>query len=153
MKHTFLLEPGEWLGDGTVWDADDTPLPAQARAAVTHAPGRWFNRAVLRTEAEAPAELTTAYEIEPLRRDALATSWRAYNPALGTLLGRLVVYDAAMLSLFRSEDGRLTGSEALVYRNARRYLITGALFDGEVKRSAWQLELKRRARRRRPPLD
>lgn len=84
-------------------------------------------------------ELRNDYEIIPFTKDF--TPWKSVNPGLGTLLGRFVVVDEAIISLFSSETGEFFGSEFLIQINESEYTGKGVLYNAAGKISSWSVRL------------
>jgi len=90
---------------------------------------------------ENPVELRNYYEIVPFVKDF--TSWKSVNPGLGTLLGRFVVIDDSIISLFSTEKGDFFGSEFLTKINESKYIGKGVLYNAAGKISSWSIHLVR----------
>jgi hypothetical protein len=143
MEHTFLLSPGLWRAEGEFVDAIGNLVGVEGTAEVRHYPDKWVYEGLLRTLAPAPQETRTLYEIHPLAPGALATPWSSSSPTLGTLRGRFLILNDAILSAYESATGRYRGQDTLLARDARRYSARGALFEGGRLLSAWSVELVR----------
>ena len=76
---------------------------------------------------------------------AAATTWECDHPSLGRLDGHLAIAGDAILSLFRSADGRHHGGESFRRVDAGHYEVHGALLAGPVVASSWDFRLAREA--------
>jgi len=142
MEHTFLLRPGLWQVEGDFVDGLGTVTGVEGTAEVRHYPDKWVYEGALRTIAATPQETRTLYEIHPFAPGTIATHWSSASATLGTLRGRFLILDDAILSVYESATGRYRGQDTLFRRSERRYSARGALFDGAKLLSAWAFELR-----------
>ena len=141
MEHTFLFKEGLWRVTGEFLDGTGNRLAIEGEAHIRHYPDKWIYEGTLRTRTAKPAEHKTLYEIQPFAEGNFATSWTSTSATLGSLHGRFLVVDDAILSAYQSATGRYRGQDTIVRRDEKRYSARGALFDGEKLLSAWAVEL------------
>lgn len=137
MHHTFLLEPGDWLSSGMLWNENEEKVPIAGHANVEHREGKWLNHSTMRLLTEPPVEMKSEYEIKPVPENKSSTTWTAVNPALGTMEGTFVVIGESILSTYRSENGEYTGSEYFLKEDDTTYQVKGVLFKDAIKVSSW----------------
>ena len=143
MEHTFLLRPGLWQVEGDFVDGLGAVTGVEGTAEVRHYPDKWVYEGTLRTITATPQETRTLYEIHPLAPGTIATHWSSASATLGTLRGRFLILDDAILSVYESATGRYRGQDTLFRRSERLYSARGALFDSAKLLSAWSFELGR----------
>jgi len=81
------------------------------------------------------------YRVVPFEPHQVDTTWTSSNPALGAMTGRFAVVEDVILSLFRSADGRCSGSECLRQVNIHTYRDRGVLYRDERLVSCWAVHL------------
>lgn len=140
--HTFLLQPGIWIGNGIYFDSNNKEFIVEAYTEIIHIENLWINEGTMRL-AGAGIEFSNRYEIEPLANNDL-TRWTSFNPALGKLVGRFMVVGDTILSAFQSEEGAVSGYESLVKVSDNAYTSRGYALKGSEKLSSWCVELRRR---------
>lgn len=141
MHHTFLLEPGNWLSSGMLWNENEEKVPIAGHANIEHHEKKWFNHSVMKLLSDPPVELKSEYEIVPIPGNKLSTTWTSVNPALGKMEGSFVVIRDSILSTYRSESGEYSGSEYFLKEDETTYQVKGVLFKNTVKVSSWDLIL------------
>ena len=140
--HSFLFREGLWGVAGSFFDGVGNKVEVHGQAAIRHYPDKWVYEGTLRTRASQPAEHKTLYEIQPFAPGNYATAWTSKSASLGTLHGRFLVVDDAILSTYESATGRYHGQDTILRRDERHYSARGALFDGGKLVSAWSVELR-----------
>lgn len=143
-EHCFLLKEGVWRAEGAYFDSLGKRTEVEGEAEIRHYPERWVSASVMRTKTPKPAESRSVYEIHPLARGNLTTPWTSQSATLGSLNGRFIVLDDAILSTWESATARFRGSETMLLRSDGRYSARGTLFDGGKLMSAWLVELRNR---------
>ena len=142
--HTFLFEPAHWLATGEfTGQAGDTNSVA-GEAMIAHERKLWRNTSRMRVSGEAPVEYTNVYDIVPFPHGSAWTSWTSHNPSLGRLIGRFVLMQDTIMSVFESEDGAYHGAESMLRVTPDLYQCRGVLLRGGVLVSQWTVELTRR---------
>jgi len=141
MGHTFLFREGLWRVEGEFLDGIGHRIAVEGTAQIRHYPDKWVYEGTLRTRTAKPAEHKTLYEIQPFANGNFATSWTSSSASLGSLRGRFLVVDDAILSAYESATGRYRGQDTIVRRDEKRYSARGALFDSAKLLSAWAVEL------------
>jgi hypothetical protein len=141
-EHTFLFREGLWRVEGEFLDGTGNRIAVEGTAQIRHYPDKWVYEGTLRTKTSKPAEHKTLYEIQPFAAGNFATSWTSQSASLGSLRGRFLVVDDAILSAYESATGRFRGQDTIVRRDAKSYSARGALFDSTKLLSAWAVELK-----------
>jgi hypothetical protein len=109
---------------------------------VRHEAGRWVSEGVLHVRRSPPEEHRHRYDIVPVSPGALATHWTAENERLGSLNGRFVVAGDAILSFYASATGRYRGFESMWQKDAKHYLVRGAMLEQDKVVSTWVLTLE-----------
>jgi hypothetical protein len=140
--HTFLLREGVWRATGAYFDALGRRTEVEGDAEIRHYPERWVSASVMHTLGPKPVESRSSYEIHPLAKGNLTTPWTSQSPTLGSLSGRFILLDDAILSTWESATARFRGYETLLMRADNHYSARGSLFDGGKLMSAWAVELK-----------
>ena len=144
-SHTFIIEPGRWLATGTFTGQSGDSSTVNGDSSVVHERRLWRNTARMRVAGEAPVDYTNVYEIVPFPHGSSWTSWTSHNASLGRLIGRFVLLEDTIMSIFESEDGAYHGAEAMLQTAADRYQSRGALLRGGVLVSNWSVELVRQS--------
>jgi hypothetical protein len=143
MSHTYLFQPGLWIGTGTFWCADGQSLLAECRTEVAHRTECWLLSGTLKVLGSPPVEFVNAYWIEPPGRDGIAVKWRSESAALGNLNGTFSVIGSSILSIYRSENSAYQGADHLRRIDDDSYESTGLLLLKDRRLSSWQVLLKR----------
>ena len=143
MSHAFLLTEGFWVGEGEYYDEYGNVYSAVIQSETTNREGVWINDWILKVFFDEPVAIANRYEIEPFSPGKNSTSWKASNRILGNLRGCLVVFGDSILSLFRSEDGRYSGTEWLQMVGEETYRSRRVLLDGGRVFSSWSVELRK----------
>lgn len=138
MHHTFFLE-GAWIAKGNFYDENNNITKVEGRTTITHQDKIWVNEGYMKLLLDNPIEFTNRYEITPFKEDF--TSWRSYNPALGTLIGKFMVVEDTIISTYITESGEYSGSECLIKINDTLYAAKGFAFKGDYKLSSWSVKL------------
>ena len=87
MKHTFMLTQGRWHASGVFTDENGSVNPAEAEVTITHFDDLWVNEGTMEVSGNSPVVIKNRYEIVPLAKGALTTTWKSTNPAIGVLYG------------------------------------------------------------------
>lgn len=142
--HTFLFQPGEWKAEGTFVSRRGRPSPAFGRTMIVHRDTAWVSEGfmLIRSD-EGEDEIRNSYWIRPFTESEGFTTWRSENPALGSLEGSFSVVGDTILSIYRSEDGSVTGTESLRRVRRDRYQVRGALVGRIGRLSSWAVTLTR----------
>ncbi|MEW6183571.1 MAG: hypothetical protein AB1500_10425 [Bacillota bacterium] len=143
MKHTFLFQEAVWTAKGIYIDENGNTVPVEGRTEITHAADLWINDGYLRLSGAGAVEFRNRYEIVPPSGDRDFTSWKSFNPALGTLTGNFTFVDDPIISSCVSEDGGYTSVEYLLKVSDAAYRGRGVLYKGKHKLSSWAVELSR----------
>jgi hypothetical protein len=142
MAHTFLLREGRWRAAGEYRDAAGVATAAEGETRIRHEANRWWSEGVMRLKRNPPEEQRHRYDIAPLSPGAQSTHWSAENERLGTLQGRFVLAGDAILSFYASATGRYRGFESLQQKDAKHYLVRGAMLDQDKVVATWALTLE-----------
>jgi hypothetical protein len=145
VKHTFLFEEATWVATGVYFDVENNPIPAAGETTVTHAQNLWIHKGAIRVFGIKPLEIINTYEIIPFEKDKTATTWKAYNPAVGNVTGMCIIIDDTIISTFTSENADLTGVECLHWIDDSRYHNRGFTLKGAERFSSWSFDLRRRS--------
>ncbi|MBP1732590.1 MAG: hypothetical protein H6Q55_3019 [Deltaproteobacteria bacterium] len=141
MRHTFLFEEGVWRAEGTYIDGTNTALRAEGTIAITHTGEAWINEGSLRLLRAHPVEFQNRYEIVPFEEGKDYTTWKSQNPVIGTLIGKIVVIDDSLISVYESEDRLYAGSEYLLQVSETVYRNRGFAFKEDERISSWAVQL------------
>jgi hypothetical protein len=142
MAHSFLLREGRWRAAGEYRDAAGVATAAEGETRIRHEANRWWSEGTMRLKRNPPEEQRHRYEIAPLSPGAQSTHWSAENERLGTLQGRFVLAGDAILSFYASATGRYRGFECLQQKDAKHYLVRGAMLDQDKVVATWALTLE-----------
>jgi hypothetical protein len=140
--HTFLFREGAWRAAGEYRDGAGVATPVDGETRVRHETGRWVSESVVRVKSNPPQEHRNRTEIAPFSAGSQSTHWSGENPAIGTLNGRFVIVGDAILSFYASATQRYRGFECMQQKDARRYVVHGAMLDQDKVVSTWVLELQ-----------
>jgi hypothetical protein len=143
MRHTFLFEEGLWRAEGLYQDSTNTALRAEGTITITHEADLWINEGSLKLLLDRPVEFQNRYEIVPFKEDGDYTTWKSLNPVIGRLLGKIVLIDDSLISVYESEDAHYTGSEYLLQVSEKIYRNRGFAFRDDERISSWAVELTR----------
>jgi hypothetical protein len=143
MKHTFIFEEGLWRAEGLYVDSTSTALRAEGTITITHGEELWINEGSMKLLLAQPVEFQNRYEIIPFEEDGDYTTWKSLNPVIGTLLGKIVLVDDSLISVYESQDGHYTGSEYLLQVSEGVYRNRGFAFRDDKRISSWAVELTR----------
>ena len=144
MKHTFLLTQGRWHASGVYTDENGTTNPAEAEVTITHFDDLWVNEGTMEVSGDPPSVVKNRYEIIPLVKGSLTTTWKSTNPAIGVLYGIFSIVGDSILSAYCSDDGSYSGMEFLRQVSQDAYENRGILLHEGLRVSSWELGLTRR---------
>ena len=142
-KHTFLFQEGRWEAVGDYFDEGGNRIPFVGESTITHTEELWLNVGVITLQVPNEIMFTNTYEFVPLAEGEHFGYWQSTNPSLGTLMGKIVIIDDAILTSFNSKSGEYEGFEYLVKVNDKHYRNKGVLYMGNMKLSSWMTELKK----------
>ncbi|HKT73368.1 MAG TPA: hypothetical protein VJQ47_10785 [Steroidobacteraceae bacterium] len=143
MRHTFLFEPGVWVGEGTFWRADGEPLSAAGRIEIAHRDDCWLLGGSLKVKASPSVEFVTAYSITPPASPTSSMKWASENATLGKQSGTFSVVGRGILSVYSCSASGYHGAEHMAQLDTDRYRLTAILLLNEKRLSSWELELSR----------
>ena len=135
MKHTYFTETRNWRAEGTYCDEKGAKFPLTGEVNVVCTGKESALGGYLEVAFETPLRFENNYKISPV--DDHTYSWESYNPALGTLRGSFSVLGDYILSIYVSEDGLYSGTEALRQVAPYTYENAGACFCGGSRLSSW----------------
>ena len=144
MRHTFLLTQGRWSGSGVYTDESGVTSPAEAELTITHLGDLWLNEGTMAVEGEKTSVITNRYEIVPLAKGALTTTWKSTNPAIGVLYGIFSIVGDSILSAYCSDDGSYSGMEYLRQVSTDAYENRGIMLHEGMRVSSWEMDLTKR---------
>jgi hypothetical protein len=142
MQHTYIFQPGKWQSTGAYYDQETNSFQVYGEAEILHLSNQWVLDGFMEVKSEPPVRFTNKYAIIPPVAKELFASWAAQNPAFGKLIGKFIIEDEAIISLYTSEDNKYSGAEFLYYINAGEYTGRGYLFQGDKKMASWEITLK-----------
>jgi hypothetical protein len=143
MNHTFLLREGFWVAEGEYFDEYGNVYSVVGQSETTHLEKVWVNEVILKVFFDEPVAIAHRYEIEPFGTGKTSTRWKSSNRILGNMMGHFVIEGGSILSLFRSEGGRYSGSEWLQMVDEGTYRSRRVLLDGDKMLSSWAMELRK----------
>ncbi len=143
MIHTFLLKEGFWVVEGEYFDENGNVYSAIGQLETTHQNEIWINERIIRVFFDVPVALASKVEIEPIGIGMTSTGWKSRNRVLGNLKGRFVFVKDSILSLFRSEEGRYSGTEWLQMIREGTYQSRRVLLVGDRVLSSWVMEMRK----------
>jgi hypothetical protein len=143
MTHTFLLREGFWVAEGEYYDENGNVYSAIGQSETTHQQDVWIDERIVKVFFDEPVAIASRFEIEPFGTGMTTTGWKSGNRILGNLKGRFVIVADSILSLFRSEDGRYSGTEWLQIVGEGTYRSRRVLLDGDRVMSSWVMELRK----------
>ena len=145
MTHTYLLEPGTWIGSGTFWREDGEPMPAECRTEVTHQNDCWLIAGSLKVLGSPPVEFRNAYSIEPPSKKAGCLRWSSENATLGKVQGTFSVLERSIMSVYSCTAAGYHGAEHYDRIDAEHYQASGVLLLEARRLSSWEILLTREA--------
>ncbi len=140
--HTFLFREGTWRAAGEYRDGAGNTTAVDGETRVRHEPGKWITEGVMRVKSNPPKEQKNRTEVVPFSLGSNATHWTSESAAIGSLNGRFVIAGDAILSFYASGTGRYRGFESMQQKDAKSYLVRGAMLEQDKVISTWVLELK-----------
>lgn len=141
MEHTFLLEAGSWVAEGTCWQPGRGGLPCRGQAIVAHGADTWELRAVATVGTDAPTTCESILEVGPVHDRAEPVRYHARNCRLGTLEGMFRFVDDRIMSVAGAEGIRALQTLRMI--DSDHYEVNGALvLAGELRRR-WMTTLVR----------
>lgn len=144
IKHTFLFEEGLWVVSGEYIDNERKVMPMEGTSRIIHSLRQWKSEGYMRLmTGDKVLEIRNMYDIVPIPKGKDTTTWKSFDPALGSVTGRFVVVDDSIISTLSSGDGLVTGVEYLVKVSDLNYRSRGFIFKGAEKISSWSAELLR----------
>ncbi len=144
MKHTFLLTQGRWSASGVYTDEEGVTASAEAELTITHLGDLWLNEGSMTVQGDTTSVMTNRYEIVPLAKGSLTTTWKSTNPAIGVLYGIFSIVGDSILSAFCSDDGSYSGMEYLRQVSTDAYENRGIMLHEGMRVSSWEMDLTRR---------
>ncbi len=140
--HTFLFREGTWRAEGEYRDGAGTVTAVSGETRIRHEAGKWLSEGVMRVKSNPPKEQHNRTEIMPFSAGSNATHWSSESATIGSLNGRFVIAADAILSFYASGTGRYRGFECLQQKDAKHYMVRGAMLEQDKVVSTWALELK-----------
>ena len=146
MEHTFLFQEGRWVANGNYTDEKNDRRPATGSTEITHTEHGWINAgSMMMLAATGLVTFENRYEITPFEEGKEFTKFKAENPALGSLSGRLVIVGDSILAVSSSRDGSVIAAEYLRMLSDDAYENRGFVLKGGQKIGAWELDLHKEA--------
>ncbi len=143
MRHTFLLETGDWEADGNYLSADQSMIPVAGKVKIRHHSRYWTNEGSMKLLLEPTVEFFNHYQIQPFSFDSDLTTWVSENPDLGKMHGVFVIVGDCIMSKYATVDGVYSGGEVLRQIDANTYENRGFALRGNEKLSSWVVRLTR----------
>lgn len=142
MRHTFLLEPGDWQVSGHYFDREGEKLPVSGETHITHDESAWASEGELHIGDDGERVMANRYDIAPMPEGTDHTTWVCNDPAEGTIRGAISVVDDCVISSFHSEGSDYHGVDVL--RKAKQeYRSRGFAMKDGVKLSSWALSIRK----------
>jgi hypothetical protein len=142
-RHTWLFEPAIWVAEGRFWERGELEREGRGSSIIRHGSVGWQIEGTMTILGDPPAEFRNNYKVPVPRAGSRVVPWESHNPALGPLSGTFFIADDAIMSSFRSGDGKFVGSEQLTYLAADRYRAHGLFLAEGAIVSAWSMNLVR----------
>lgn len=143
MKHSYILEEGNWKASGLYYDHEANQVEVFGETMIQHLKDEWVLDGFMELKLENSTRFFNKYSIIPKPIDKDYTKWTSVNPVLGKLIGKFMIIGDTILSSYISENGIYSGSESLFKINENKYLNRGFAFHGENKLSSWEVTLER----------
>jgi hypothetical protein len=137
-RHTYLFEAGRWKAIGSYFDEKGYPLNVVGESSLEMQDHVWTLKGYMELQLDEPVKIFNKYLIKPFDPRKDYTSWISDNPALGKLKGQFTIVNDTILSLYRSEDGKYSGSEVLLFIDEDHYQNWGAAYEKNRKMSSWE---------------
>jgi hypothetical protein len=129
---------------GTFWTEDGKATNAEGRIEISHREECWLLAGSLRVLSSPPVEFVNHYFINPPAPDAISTTWKSENSAIGKLSGSFSIVGPSIVSLYHCEGGPgYYGTEHLLQLDPKRYEACGVLFLEGRRLSSWRVQLSR----------
>ena len=136
MEHTYFYKTLRWKANGTYYDETEKEYPLYGEVSIIHDGSLWTLTGFLEVQYDTPVRFTNNYDICSSKlKNKL--QWESYNPALGTLKGTFEIVGSSIISSYRSQDGKYSGTETLVQITSKKYYNAGVSFCDGVKMSSW----------------
>jgi hypothetical protein len=142
-QHTYVFQPGKWLVSGTYYDQDARAAEVYGETEILHIAGQWVLDGFMEVKSDPPIRYTNKYSISPPSAKETFTNWGSLSSSLGKLIGKFIIEDEAIISIFTAEDHKYSGAEFFYQINPGEYTGRGYLFQGEKKIASWEVILKR----------
>lgn len=142
MRHTFLLEPGDWQVTGHYFDRDGSKFPVSGESHITHDKASWASEGEIRIGTDGDRVMANRYDIVPMPAGADHTTWVCTDPTEGTIRGAISVVDDCVISAFQSEGGEYRGVDVL-RKTRQEYKSRGFAMKDGVKLSSWALSIRK----------
>ncbi len=144
--HPFISEPDEWIivGHGMKSDLNDR-IPMEGRSRISHRDGKIVNEGTMSVvSASDPVTFESRYELTPTETPSVLAFYQK-NEAVRDLEGEVVAFYDRLISVYRSGDGSLTGSEVFIKMSENRYTVTGSLTRNGKILNLWKLDMVRQS--------
>lgn len=132
--HSFILQEGQWLAKGTLFDPSGKAFPISGSAVIRHEEERWLNQSEMKMTSQPSVTFSNCYEIEPLAAGMETTIWETEHPSLGLVIGTLAVVGQAIILSYTAQGGHYTGTEILP-RSLKNAITIGVSSGRAIKRS------------------
>lgn len=120
MRHTFILQEGDWPFSGDFTDAQGQRSRFEGRTRIRHEAAIWLGMSYSQKAGEPSSRFENNYRIQPFLPGSLATTWTCEGTA-GRSSGTFVLVEDALFSYGRSEDGRNDIVECLTQLSENSY--------------------------------
>jgi hypothetical protein len=142
MNHTYLFQEANWDAKGTYYDAQGLAGPFEGVAQITHHDNIWKLESDMKLCHPNTTKFRNLYEIKPFTENAiLETSMESTHPALGKMVGKVVVVEDSLLIFAHSTDHANTVVEEIRHVDHATYVNHGAFFMNNNLVGSWVLNL------------
>lgn len=140
MRHTFLLEEGNWRVKGQYFDAEGNKRTVDGETRVSRSPDAWTSEGELNIAGDVDTQLHNRYELAAMPDNTDYTTWSCVDPVEGTIVGAISVVDDCIISSFKADATDYHGVDVL--RKAKdEYRSRGFAMRGATKLSSWVLTI------------
>jgi hypothetical protein len=124
--HSYLFREALWSAEGIYRDGEGGQFPVRGETRIAHGADHWSIEGSMRLFGDEKSAFVNNYRVEPFEPSGADTAWTSDNPTLGTIAGRFAVVEDMILSHFKSDDGRYSGSECFRRINNHSYRSRGS---------------------------
>ena len=142
MNHTLIFQPATWNISGVLFTTEDKLLHCSGKCQIIHE--KVWN-VYLEINSENDPQFTIKQSLEIENPDILKSglSYIAEHSRLGKIIGRYMISDDHIISVFESSGKSYSATEYFKRVSDQFYKNRGIIFEGESKFLSWSLDYKR----------